>query len=267
MPQHELKAYSYPHNLQNRVNHINQFPGRPILAESTSETTFVQGVFGEIDPEELLVKEVGRPQEGIGPHFDLHDDLVNPEHPFIATYNIHGEATLRATALPKELWDYYKSQYPEATEQAKIARRHLGALALMDPTSTVYKGTVRKGTGLIIPQVVGEPPLIHNIAPLSRHRSVPNPARGVAGKFLKFVAPRPTMKALRTLEKEGYGTFAERQLTQARKEEERIKVLQEVERINKLNEQLNKVDDSEMWTVSPWEEYDDGPRFGGGVLD
>lgn len=230
MSKQELTPFIYPHNLHNRVKLIPQFPEKPILAGGMSESTYIQAVYGDVDPEELYVKKVKRPAGGIGPHFDIHTDLVNPDYPFVATYNVRGRATLRATVLSDELKDYYDSRYLVPTEDAKAARRHIGALALMDTDAEVYEGAISPHTGLIIPQIVGVSPLVHDIEPLDRPprpiirtSGLLAPIDAPAGEFMKYIVPRTTNRAINAVVNEGYTSLTEsnriRAEEQRRKEE------------------------------------------------
>lgn len=247
MPNQELVPFIYPHNLHNRVQLIPEFPDRPILADGMDESTYVNAVFGDVDPDELYIKEVNRPFEGIGPHFDIHNNLVSKEYPFVVTYNIRGMATLRATALSDALDEYYKSRYPVATNNAKIARRHVGALALLDPSSTVYEGRIASRTGLIIPQVAGETPLIHDIVPSVRMRPRPvarqlmHPGTSTsAGKFNKYIVPRQTKKALKVIQSEGYKTLSEYQRVKNEERERREEEARVQKQIKERNASIRR---------------------------
>lgn len=213
MPRHELQTYSYPHNLQNRVNHIRQYPDRPIIAQSKDIDEYINAVFNGVSTDNIYVQGKTRPSEGFGAHFDTYNhrntQLLDKDFPYIATFNKQGSFVLRATALSEALTNDYDRTYPDQTRDAHRARRHLGDYALNNPNADIYThvGSLGKNSGIIIPQVPRGPYVVHEVTPSPRITTTRS--GNYSGSFLKFLVPADTDEALGRIKTAGYITYAE----------------------------------------------------------
>ncbi len=206
-----LYVITDPDELRAAVMDVRNHPDVPIVAQLPSLEEFVAAVYGD-DTTELMVQSVIRPQRGIGAHWDIHDPYVDPERPFVATYNRRGAAMLRATVLDDLLLQRYNEAFPEPTLEARAARRHYSNFAFKTAELT-YQAQITPGTGLIIPQVQGALPLIHNITPPSQHKArfIQYASRSTSdgGEFVKFAAPGASDEAYNIHIEEGYKPYEE----------------------------------------------------------
>lgn len=167
-------------------------------------TTFADVAFRGLGLSEILAKKVEREAAGRGPHFDVYDDLLHPEYPYVGLYNLTGSACVTATPLPKNMVDAYRRDYPSHSEAAAEARRKFGFVALALAGNTMYTGNLKPRTGLILPQVIEEP-LVHEVVPYEPS----NP-----GSFIKLVVANSTTRAAKILGENDY-TSLEELLTQS----------------------------------------------------
>jgi hypothetical protein len=93
-----------------------------------------------------------REPKGRGAHFDVYDALLNPDYPWVALFNLAGEAVVSVFRLPDQLARRYALNYPVASEKAYVARRGMAKEALGDSSVHPDKGMLLPGCGLIIPQ-------------------------------------------------------------------------------------------------------------------
>lgn len=152
-------------------------------------TTFADVAFRGLGFSRILAKKVEREAEGRGPHFDVYDDLLHPEFPYIGLYNLTGPAHVTATALPKDMADAYRRDYPSHSEAAAEARRKFGFVALALAGNTMFTGNLKPRTGLILPQIIEEP-LVHEVLPYEPS----NP-----GSFIKLVVANSKIGAAELL--------------------------------------------------------------------
>lgn len=156
------------------------------LVTARDEATFVADVFTRLPSgTELYVSREERNGYDRGAHFDAYQGLLHDDFPYVATYNIIGDATLDSTLLPADLTAYYFKYHALLTDVAHRARRLLSDLALMRPGEQVTRAEIGPGVALVIPQLpVGHQPVVHNV--------VPHAAYGPEsfGMFLKFVVPK-----------------------------------------------------------------------------
>ena len=224
-----IDKFSHIHDIQHAVSHIHDNPDKPIVTQTNSVEDFVKGVFGDIEHTNLFVNTKVRMGSGIGPHFDVYENDINPEYPFVATYNTVGYATLRATALDSHLVDYYKTKYPEPTQEAWAERRALCGLAFAYPVNSVYEAAITPGTGLIIPQNDSHY-VAHNVlGELNGPYDI--------GRFLKFSVPDNKAEAKANIRSELYTTYAQyleqqHEATEQKKREDAVQRRQE--RVDKL---------------------------------
>ena len=154
---------------------------------------FIDSVFPEADRDLLLIQKFQREPDGHGPHFDLYNDYLNEEFPWIATLNLTSEANIRSTVLPEDLANAYLMRYPEPNREAFDARRVISRFALDAPEADVWVGYLDVGTSLLLPQHRGGPHIVHEVVPA---------VSGDPGEFIKaFVADKDSVEFLNS---EGY---------------------------------------------------------------
>ncbi len=224
-----LYVITDPDEIRAAVMDVRNHPDVPIVAQLPSLEEFVAAVYGD-DTTELMVQSVIRPQRGIGAHWDVHDPYVDPEHPFVATYNRRGSAMLRTTVLDDILHQRYAAAFPEPTAGARAARRQYSDFAFKT-ADVIYQSHITPNTGLIIPQVQGASPLIHNITPQSSYKSR---FLSDGGEFVKFAIPAATDQALAMHIEEGYrpyAAFLDEEAAQRAIAEEQTRVMQEFTKI------------------------------------
>ncbi len=151
-------------------------------------------------PQNVHAQTNTREPRGKGPHFDIYGTLIDPKYPWIGVFNIAGPATIRTTELPPNLTTYYASFYTGFTPEARDARRRLGTIAMRRPQiGTLSVGLLDPGMGLVLPQPIDGPHIVHEIMPL-------DPAN--PGRFAKLAVPSGEKAATDQLEKAGYVPLA-----------------------------------------------------------
>ncbi len=155
---------------------------------------FAEAAFDGVSTQTILAKKVVREPQGRGPHFDAYKDLLNEKYPYLAQFNLSGTASIETTHLQPELAAAYWRQFPEHSNEAFDARRHLGFTALLAVGDEKAVGTLDPGTGFILPQN-HDVPIIHNVIPS-------NPEQ--PGQFIKLLVPNDTAEARHFMEDDGY---------------------------------------------------------------
>jgi hypothetical protein len=120
-----------------------------------------------------------REPQGRGAHFDVYDKFLHKDFPWVALYNLAGDAIISTYSLPDWLATRYALAYPDASDRAYAERRRISDEALADPEVRPRKGFLLAGSGLIIPQQSTGPEWVHNVVPV--HPEKP-------GRFVKFAA-------------------------------------------------------------------------------
>lgn len=155
---------------------------------------FAEAAFDGVSSQTILAKKVTREPQGRGPHFDAYKGLLSEQHPYLTQFNLSGTASIETTHLQPELAAAYWRQFPEHSEDAFTARRHLGFTALLTAGDEKASGTLESGTGFILPQNHSIP-IIHNVVPISPEQP---------GQFIKLLVPNDTAEAREFMEDDGY---------------------------------------------------------------
>lgn len=143
---------------------------------------FAEDAFPTASIDEIYAKHYEREPEGRGAHFDVYRDLLDPEYPWLAVYNLAGRVSLRALKLPDELAESYFKRFPFPSSAAFKARRDYSSIALNSTEDEdIYTATLDAGDDMVIAQYADGPHIIHEIVP-------ENPSD--PGEFIKLVVPR-----------------------------------------------------------------------------
>lgn len=134
-----------------------------------------------------------REPRGRGAHFDIYDDHLHADFPWVALFNLAGDAVVSVCRLPESLAERYALAYPEPSVAASAERRRLADEAFAAGPVQPEKGMLLAGSGLIIPQQSYGPEWVHNVVPLHAQ----NP-----GRFIKLIVGREG--SARHLERQGY---------------------------------------------------------------
>lgn len=194
---------SYPavDSVTARQEIVAAFHGRPriVFVQARSERSFVESLFKDVrPPTAVYVRRELRAGRSRGPHFDLYQSVVHRDYPFVATFNIVGDASVESTVLDQALASYYFSHYPQPTETAYTARRLVSELTLIQRRqSALETGRITPGVGLVIPQREFALPVVHEV----------RPAHGSPGVFLKFLVPRPEDGSFAFVERQGFSRW------------------------------------------------------------
>lgn len=155
---------------------------------------FAETAFSGVSTQKIFAKKVTREAQGRGPHFDAYKDLLSDQFPYLAQYNLSGTASIETTPLQPELATAYWRQFPEHSEEAYNARRHLGYTALLTAGDQKTIGTLEPGTGFILPQN-HDAPIIHNVVPVDPKQP---------GEFIKLLIPSDSATAREFMQDDGY---------------------------------------------------------------
>lgn len=155
---------------------------------------FAETAFSGVSTQKILAKKVTREAQGRGPHFDAYKDLLSDQFPYLAQYNLSGTASIETAHLQPELAAAYWRQFPEHSEEAYNARRHLGYTALLTAGDQKTTGTLEPGTGFILPQNHNAP-IIHNVVPVDPKQP---------GEFIKLLVPSDSAEAREFMQDDGY---------------------------------------------------------------
>jgi hypothetical protein len=161
----------------------------PVIWElHTGLLAFLRSVFAEVQNSTLFGQVFTREPKGRGAHFDVYDDLLDADFPWVALFNLAGDAVVSVHRLPDSLAERYALAHPKASDEAYAERRRIADELLADSTVHPEKGILLSGCGLIIPQQRSGPDWVHNIVPLHEQ----NP-----GRFVKFAVVEADSSPLR----------------------------------------------------------------------
>jgi hypothetical protein len=151
----------------------------PVIWElQTGLLEFLKSVFPKSANSSLYGQVFNREPRGRGAHFDVYDELLHANYPWVALFNLAGEAVVSTCRLPDHLAKRYALAHPESSDEAYAERRRIAAEAAADPSVRPDKGMLLPGCGLIIPQQLSGPKWLHDVVPMHEE----NP-----GRFVKFV--------------------------------------------------------------------------------
>ena len=156
---------------------------------------FAAAAFPNVSIDQVYAQFNERESEGRGPHFDIYNEGLDDNYPWLGVYNLAGACAVSAAKLPDDMAKQYAELYPEPNEAAHTARRHYGALVLGAETSRVGTGTLEPDMGLVLPQRSEGPHIIHEIVPK-------DPAD--PGSFIKMIVPRNDTDNLELLGEQGF---------------------------------------------------------------
>ncbi len=176
----QFEVVDSPVKLREEIAHIEDAQNIVLADLEGGLINFSKVIFGDVSASVIFAQKQQREAEGIGPHFDVHDDLVDNRYPFVGVFNLSGENKVRAVKLPDELAKIYRDTFPDADDAAYDARRHFGAIAFEAPNADVVEGRLSPGMGLVIPQGIHATQIVHEVTPL-------NPS--MPGEFIKLTIP------------------------------------------------------------------------------
>jgi hypothetical protein len=156
---------------------------------------FVSAAFPSRGERCVLAQRFHREPLGRGAHFDVYGQLLDEEFPWVAIFNIAGDAEVSTFSLPEGLARRYAEEHPVPSDAAYEARRIVAAEALADPAVRVDKGVLYKHSGLILPQLKAGPHWVHEVVPLNS---------GNPGQFIKLLVPANNEGARKQLGENGY---------------------------------------------------------------
>jgi hypothetical protein len=159
---------------------------------------FGSAAFPNLGSRTLLAQHFVRERSGRGAHFDVYGELLDEEFPWVALFNISGDAYVSTFQLPEALTRRYFHEHPAPSDEAFDARRRIAAEALGDPAVKPDGGVLYRHAGLIIPQLRAGPHCAHDVVPLTPD----NP-----GQFVKLLVAAPTSRAQKQLTDAGYGSL------------------------------------------------------------
>lgn len=144
-----------------------------VLVRAADVNQFVDRVFPGIGSGATLYARTttsyGPARGDQGFRFEWFHDLCHPGYPLYAAFNASwGPAEYVAMVLDNDLLRHYLENYPPGTETAAAARRLISDLGFKQNTPR-DRGTIDTGVGMVIPQVLGMPAVIHRITPGALH--------------------------------------------------------------------------------------------------
>lgn len=152
----------------------------PIICELNAGLFgFLQAVFPDLPPSELYGQVFDREPSGHGAHFDVYDEYLHTDFPWVAIFNLAGHATVTTVRLPEALATSYARSHGEPSNEAYAERRRISEAALTVPAVHPDKGFLASGSGLIIPQQRKGPDWVHDVVPVLAQQP---------GRFVKFAA-------------------------------------------------------------------------------
>ncbi|HVV25901.1 MAG TPA: hypothetical protein VHC21_02620 [Candidatus Saccharimonadales bacterium] len=176
-----------------------EFEGRHVafLAQlGRGAVRFAEATFpGASSVDQIYAQFNERESEGRGPHFDIYNEGLDENYPWLGVYNLAGTCEVAAATLPDDMAKQYAELYPEPNEAAHAARRHYGALVLGADTSRVGTGTLEPDMGLILPQRPQGPHIIHEVVP----KNAADP-----GAFIKMIVPKKDEENLELIGEQGF---------------------------------------------------------------
>ena len=166
----------------------------------------------------------------MGPDFDVYEEHLDADFPFVASYNSWGRATLFATLLAEDLRQSSDTRSTDNESLGREYRKDFSRIAMIDARSdTEYPlntSDLTEGMAAIIPQVEGELSVVHEIKP-PLWQALANQVFS-SGEVLKLLVPKKESKSIDTITDDGFETYAEYLAREAH-----------VEKINKAQDVTN----------------------------
>jgi hypothetical protein len=185
---------AYHSGLGNMVR--GQGPGIHIYEMGAGIIKFATKTFYKVDMQNIYAQVHNREASGKGAHFDVYEDLLDERQPWLGLYNFAGEVAVKATQLPADLCSSYTENFTEANEAAHAARREYSKIAMLQPTATIYEGSLSANSGLVILQKPDTSYVVHDIVP----KNTSNP-----GRYAKLLVPNKRSKnAVKAIVNEGF---------------------------------------------------------------
>lgn len=145
-------------------------PDEPLLISTGGDfIEFTEAAFPGVPTSQLAARFTRRSPNGSGAHFDVYEQFLSPDFPWLGVFNLSGHAALKAATLPAELNRDYRERFPEPTDAAHRARRHYSQIAL-DGGEDIYTYQLIDRTGIVIPQLKGNLPVVHEVSPVEASR-------------------------------------------------------------------------------------------------
>ncbi len=154
---------------------------------------FTDAVYSGVERNDIYARKFDRGPQGLGAHWDVYDDRINPERSWVGVFNIAGTSAVAATFLESDLAEAYDKRYPKPTADAREARRHFSALAFGSPYADIFHGVLTPSTGIVLPQKIAGPDVVHEITPDNEAEP---------GQYIKIIVPRAEVRA--EFENDGY---------------------------------------------------------------
>lgn len=161
---------------------------------------FTESTFPDAASDKIYAKPQQREPAGKGPHFDVYDDLVAEDFPWLGIYNFAGTVSVKAALLPQNLTDHYRKKFPEPSKAAHIAREQYSFTAFCQHDLPQVHGTLSPHTGLVIAQRKDLAPVIHELTPINT---------ADPGNYVKLLRPRTDASTQDTLKLAGFVTLDE----------------------------------------------------------
>jgi len=190
----EVETFTNPEELTKAVLEIRNSDFNQLLVCKLggSIVRFASSVFPGEEETELYANTFTR-NDSIGPHFDVYGDWLDEKFPWVGVYNLAGNAHVETTPLADDLAVIYRRMYPDRTDEASVARRHFGAIALGDPAIDATKFDLKPGIGMVFPQRPGGLEVVHEVTPKANSKP---------GKFLKIIRPKTDQSIRQSLTSE-----------------------------------------------------------------
>jgi hypothetical protein len=156
---------------------------------------FVAAAFPGLERRCVFAQHFRRETLGRGAHFDVYGELLDDEFPWVAVFNVAGDAEISAFPLPEILARRYRQEHSATSDEAFEARRRIATEALKDFPVHLSRGVLYRHRGLIIPQLKAGPHWVHHIVPV-------NP--DTPGQFVKLLIPSNDEGTVKQLGDKGY---------------------------------------------------------------
>jgi len=180
---HRLEPLATEAELESALNRIRegQEQGPVIWGLQSGLLSFLDTVFPNYRSLHLYGQVFLREPKGRGAHYDVYDEVLHPEYPWVAVFNLDGDAVVTVARLSDEWSEHYASTHPVPTDAAYVERRRLADESLRRSNAQSEKGLLLRRSGLIIPQQRAGPDWIHDVVPIKEE----NP-----GRFVKFAVAK-----------------------------------------------------------------------------
>ncbi|QLL09078.1 hypothetical protein [Mycobacterium vicinigordonae] len=185
-------------------------PPRVVMVEVPNDGWYVQTVFAGLrrnvpvyvhDAE--TTSSAASAEPGSPPPFGRYQGLVHPGYPFIAVLVTNGIGTVQSTCLDENLFAYY-ADIDTSDEVAERVQQLIGRLAFLEPDAAVDENRLAPGAGVVIPVVVGRPPIVYRLNPGPASE---NDGPHAVIRHRTFVVPRADGEAVRALRQLGFAPW------------------------------------------------------------